>query len=109
MTLDIWGLIPSVAGMICSTGIGTVLGNVAKEYTKDSKRYEQVAAGVSAYLLSGYLADKCSGYADDKVKSVRMTYDQIRKMRAKQRLAMAAEIAREDLELDEEEPNEEDD
>lgn len=79
---DIWSLIPSAVGMVCSTGLGTVLGNIAKEYTKDSKKYEKLAAGVGAYFLSGYLADKCSEKVSGQMNSMKLTYEQIKKFKA---------------------------
>lgn len=97
---DIWNLIPSAVGMICSTGLGTVLGNIAKEYTKDSKKYEKLAAGVGAYFLSGYLADKCSEKVSGQMNSMKLTYEQIKKFKA--------QAAIDDLD-DEDEDDEEDD
>ena len=97
---DIWSLIPSAVGMVCSTGLGTVLGNIAKEYTKDSKKYEKLAAGVSAYFLSGYLADKCSEKVSGQMNSMKLTYEQIKKLKA--------QAAIDDLD-DEDEDYEEDD
>lgn len=97
---DIWNLIPSAIGMVCSTGLGTVLGNIAKEYTKDSKKYEKLAAGVGAYFLSGYLADKCSESVSGKVNSMKLTYEQIKKLKA--------QAAIDDLD-DEDDDDEEDD
>ena len=97
--MDIWGLIPSIGGMVCSTGLGTVLGNVAKEYTKDAKRYEKVAAGVSAYLLSGYLADKCADHLKGQVEQVKLSVNALNQARAKAKL-MAAKLDSEDEEDD---------
>ena len=97
---DIWSLIPSAVGMVCSTGLGTVLGNIAKEYTKDSKKYEKLAAGVSAYFLSVYLADKCSEKVSGQMNSMKLTYEQIKKLKA--------QAAIDDLD-DEDEDDEEDD
>lgn len=97
---DIWSLIPSAVGMVCSTGLGTVLGNIVKEYTKDSKKYEKLAAGVGAYFLSGYLADKCSEKVSGQMNSMKLTYEQIKKLKAK--------AAIDDLD-DEDDDDEEDD